>query len=87
MALGAMFDEVDEGTAMYKLTPLASGVPQQSPAAFVYLDMPDSNSPTGYNLPNDWYLKLANCGTQVIHGVSIPMANMPISPPGAVPGC
>jgi hypothetical protein len=87
MALGAMFDEVDEGTAMFKLAPLASGVPQQAPAGFVYLDIPDSNSPNGYNLPNDWYLKLANCGTQVIHGAFVPTGNIPISPPGAVPGC
>jgi len=87
MAFGAMFDEVDEGTAMYKLAPLATGVPQQKPAGFVYLDMPDSNAPKGYNLPSDWYLQLANCGTKVIHGGLVPTANMPITPPGGVPGC
>ncbi len=85
MAYGAMFDEVDEGTAMYKLAATANDVPHQAPSGFVYLDMPDSNSPNGYNLPSDWYLELANCGTRALHGDFVPTNAIPAS--GSPPGC
>lgn len=51
MLYTAMFDEVDEGTAMFKLAPSASGVPDG--AALVTLDA------DGERLPADWYLRLA----------------------------
>jgi hypothetical protein len=85
MAYGAMFDEVDEGTAMYKLAPTVNDVPNQPPAGFVYLDMPDSFSLNGYNLPSDWYLELANCGTKALHGGFVPTDVIPAS--GRAPGC
>jgi hypothetical protein len=85
MAYGAMFDEVDEGTAMYKLAATANAVPHEAPSGFVYLDMPDSNSPSGYNLPSDWYLELANCGTLALHGTFVPTNTIPAS--GTGPGC
>ncbi len=85
MAYGAMFDEVDEGTAMYKLAPTVNDVPNQAPVGFVYLDMPDSKSPIGYSLPSDWYLELANCGTKALHGDFVPTNVIPAS--GRAPGC
>jgi len=59
MLYGAMFDEVDEGTAMFKLLP-ASG-----PTGFVTLDA------DGCRLPSDWYLRLAGAATASLRrGVS-----------------
>ncbi len=85
MAYGAMFDEVNEGTAMYKLAPTVNDVPNQAPVGFVYLNMPDSNSPSGYSLPGDWYLELASCGTKALHGEFVPTNVIPAS--GSAPGC
>jgi hypothetical protein len=51
MIYNAMFDEVDEGTAMFKLTPSADTAPAQP--HFVTLDA------DGCRLPSDWYLRLA----------------------------
>ena len=48
----AMFDEVDEGTAMYKLAATSDAMPVQG--SFVPLQI------DGCNLPSDWYLELAN---------------------------
>jgi hypothetical protein len=81
MAYGAMFDEVDEGTAMYKLAPTQNDVPNGGLAKFVSLDS------DGYALPSDWYLQLANCATSALHGAFVPGPTIPITPPGAAPGC
>lgn len=51
MLFGAMFDEVDEGTAMFKVAPTLRDAPKDPP--FVTLDV------DGEVLPNDWYLRLA----------------------------
>ncbi|WP_158287886.1 glycoside hydrolase family 71/99-like protein [Falsiroseomonas bella] len=51
MLYTAMFDEVDEGTAIFKLVPDLSGQPADS--AFLPLDV------DGCALPADWYLQLA----------------------------
>ena len=51
MLYGAMFDEVDEGTAMFKLASTPSDAP--AAAAIVTLDA------DGEMLPSDWYLQLA----------------------------
>jgi hypothetical protein len=51
MIYNAMFDEVDEGTAMFKLAPTTDTVPM--PPHVVTLDA------DGCRLPNDWYLYLA----------------------------
>jgi hypothetical protein len=50
----AMFDEVDEGTAMYKLVETVDGLPVG--AHQVPLDE------DGYDLPSDWYLQI---GTEI----------------------
>ena len=51
MMYGAMFDEVDEGTAMFKVAASASEAPGE--VAVVTLDA------DGQSLPSDWYLQLA----------------------------
>ena len=72
MIYGAMFDELDEGTAMFKLAPTAAQLPAQG--TFVPLDM------DGKKLPADWYLRLANEAGKMLRG-EIPVTNaLPISP-------
>src|SRR5262245_27958231 len=51
MMYGAMFDEVDEGTAMFKLAPTRETVPSGVPIVTLDVD--------GDRLPSDWYLQLA----------------------------
>jgi hypothetical protein len=51
MVYGAMFDEVDEGTAMFKLAPTRDTVPTGVPLVTLDAD--------GEFLPSDWYLQLA----------------------------
>jgi hypothetical protein len=51
MLYGAMFDEVDESTAMFKVAASARDAPVE--AAMVTLDV------DGETLPSDWYLRLA----------------------------
>jgi len=73
MVYGAMFDEVDEGTAMYKLASTAAQLPAQG--TFVPLNI------DGYNLNSDWYLRLADQASRMLRG-EIPLQPlMPIAPP------
>jgi len=73
MVYGAMFDEVDEGTAMYKCAPTAAQLPAQG--KFVPLNV------DGYNLGSDWYLRLADQAGKMLRG-EIPVTNtIPITPP------
>lgn len=62
----AMFDEIDEGTAMFKCAPTQATVPNSnqftSGQQFMSLDA------DGYNLPSDHYLKLADCTGRVLRG-------------------
>lgn len=51
MLYGAMFDEVDEGTAMFKLAASARDAPSEVPLVTLDAD--------GESLPSDWYLRLA----------------------------
>jgi len=61
----AMFDEVDEGTAIFKVT---SAPPTQ--AHFV-----------GYeDLPSDWYLRLVGEGARMLRGERAVSAEIPIAP-------
>jgi len=72
MIYGAMFDEVDEGTAMYKLAPTAQQLPAQG--TFVPLDI------DGTTLPSDWYLRLANEAGKMLRGETPVQSALPITP-------
>lgn len=73
MVYGAMFDEVDEGTAMFKCAPTAAQLPAQG--AFVPLNI------DGYNLGSDWYLRLADQAGRMLRR-EIPLTStIPITPP------
>jgi hypothetical protein len=72
MLYGAMFDEVDEGTAMYKLAPTAADVPVQG--TFVTLDA------DGYELDSDWYLRLADQAGKMLRGEIPVQIQIPIDP-------
>ena len=56
----AMFDEVDEGTAILKAAPTAGLVPMEG--EWLTLDA------DGDRLPSDWYLKLAGAGGKMLRG-------------------
>jgi hypothetical protein len=72
MIYGAMFDEVDEGTAMYKLAPTANEIPAQGSWVPLNID--------GVSLPSDWYLRLADEASKMLRG-DIPLQNtIPITP-------
>jgi hypothetical protein len=66
----AMFDEVDEATAILKAAPDASHLPVQG--RFLTLDA------DGLSLPSDWYLRLAGVGTKVLQGVRPSSASLPL---------
>jgi len=68
----AMFDEVDEGTAMFKLAPNNAGAPAQG--TFVTLDE------DGYDLPSDWYLRLAGETQRMLDGSISPTSTIPFTP-------
>ena len=72
MLYGAMFDEVDEGTAMFKLAPTKNELPAQG--AFVPLNV------DGQLLPSDWYLRLADQAGRMLRGEIPLQIQMPISP-------
>jgi hypothetical protein len=59
----AMFDEVDEGTAIFKIAPTHSTTPQG--ASLVTLDA------EGYELPSDWYLQVSRHMSGVLKGGTI----------------
>src|SRR3990170_3066725 len=70
MIYNAMFDEVDEDTAMYKIAATINDQP-------VGVDLVSMDA-DGYKLPNDWYLQLGGAATQMLRG-EIPLsADIPI---------
>lgn len=72
MLYTAMFDEVDEGTAMFKLAPTAAQLPTEG--KFVSLDA------DGLKLPSDWYLRVAREAAKMLRG-DTPLTNsIPITP-------
>ncbi len=73
MVYGAMFDEVDEGTAMFKMAPTAAQLPAQG--TFVPLNI------DGINLPSDWYLRLADQAGKMLRGEISLQSTIPITPP------
>lgn len=66
----AMFDEVDEGTAIFKVVSHRNQAPDQG--YWLTLDA------DGSELPSDWYLKLAGEITKMFHGEIKPTAAMPL---------
>ena len=62
----AMFDEVDEGTAMFKL--VTTG--EQLPAGEILVPL----NIDGYDLPSDWYLRLGGATGEMLRG------EIPLSP-------
>jgi hypothetical protein len=68
----AMFDEVNEATAMFKVVSKRS----QSPAEGFWLALDGD----GKDLPSDWYLRLSYEITKIAHGVQPPSATIPIKP-------
>ena len=72
MIYGAMFDEVDEGTAMYKLAPTTNEIPAQGSWVPLNID--------GISLPSDWYLRLANEASKMLRGDSPLQSTIPITP-------
>ncbi len=67
----AMFDEVDEGTAILKAAPYRKDAPEQG--FWLTLDA------DGADLPSDWYLRIAGAITQMFHGELQPVAALPLS--------
>ncbi|HUU03454.1 MAG TPA: glycoside hydrolase family 71/99-like protein [Myxococcota bacterium] len=66
----AMFDEVDESTAIYKAAPTQSDLPTSG--QFLALDQ------DGYSLPSDWYLRLAGAGMKMLTGQIPPTDELPL---------
>jgi hypothetical protein len=73
MLYGAMFDEVDEGTALFKVAPTAREAPVEG--AFVTLDA-DREA-----VPADWYLRLAGEAQRVLGGAPLARGELPFPPP------
>lgn len=71
MIYAAMFDEVDEGTAMFKLVADKQDLPNEAQEDLVYLNI------DGENLRSDHYLWLANQGRQMLRGETALTPNMP----------
>jgi len=68
----AMFDEVNESTAMFKLAARRTDAPDQG--YWLTLDA------DGHELPSDWYLRLAGEITRMFHGEIAPSPNLPQNP-------
>jgi hypothetical protein len=71
----AMYDEVDEGTAIYKQIATADQLPSAAREKLVHLnfDEPDHSNP----LKTDWYLKLADEISKVLRGEREASPTMP----------
>ena len=70
----AMFDEVDEGTAMFKLAENDEMIPTEG----YWLPLDED----GYTLPSDWYLRAAGLATEVVRGYEDNHANLLTPPEG-----
>jgi hypothetical protein len=70
MVYVAMYDEVDEGTAIFKLAENMSQIP--TTGALVTLDI------DGYKLPSDWYLRLTGEATKMLRNEIDLTAAIPI---------
>jgi hypothetical protein len=74
MTYVAMFDEVDEGTAMFKIAENASQVPTTGKFLTLNAD--------GENLPSDWYLRLMGEASRMMKQQRALVATMPSDPLG-----
>ncbi|MBM3851538.1 MAG: xylosidase/arabinosidase [Verrucomicrobia bacterium] len=75
MIYNAIFDEVDEGTAMYKVSPSAATQPvMPQHRRFLPLDA------DGEMLPSDWYLRLADYAGRALRKEIVPTPTRPIAP-------
>jgi hypothetical protein len=72
MIYTAMFDEVDEGTAMFKMAETANDLP--AGVSMVPLDI------DGTRLPSDWYLRLAGEANRMLRGEIPLQSTIPITP-------
>jgi hypothetical protein len=70
----AMFDEVNEGTAMFKLVTNQQDLPAITPSTLVPLDA------DGYHIPSDWYLHLADSAGRMLRGEISSTNQIPIQP-------
>lgn len=68
----AMFDEVDEGTAILKLAETQRDVPRDG--SFMAMDF------EGSSLPSDWYLRLAGSARNMLVGDATLSRSIPIRP-------
>jgi hypothetical protein len=68
----AMFDEVNEGTAIFKAVSKREDAPE--PGYWLTLDA------DGKNLPSDWYLRIAHEVARMFHGETKPVPKLPITP-------
>src|SRR5260221_8189507 len=68
----AMYDEVDEGTAMYKLAPTAAEKPVNG--KFISADQ------EGIPLPSDWYLQIAKATSDILRGKAKNTETLPLKP-------
>jgi hypothetical protein len=66
----AMFDEIDEGTAMYKVAPTAA----ERPAGEKFLSLDQD----GIELSSDWYLQLAQATSNILRGKTKNTAKAPM---------
>src|ERR1051325_6753847 len=74
---GAMFDEIDEGTALYKLAPTLNETPSFAPTDQYQFFALNAD---GYNLPSDWYLRATSDGTLTMHHKVGINESLPITP-------
>ena len=72
MIYNAMFDEVDEGTAMFKVAATAADAPAGLEVITMDVD--------GECLPSDWYLRLAGEASRMLRREIQPTATIPIAP-------
>jgi len=73
MIFTAMFDEVDEGTAIFKTVPTDDRLPSSPP--FLPLDA------DGCHLPSDWYLRVAGKAASVLQGTIPNSSELPMKIP------
>ena len=72
MLFGAMFDEMDEGTAIFKMAATPNELPVQGTFAPLNID--------GQALSSDWYLRLADQAAKMLRGEIPLQSQIPIAP-------